>query len=127
MVFFSNCALDTGRTPTATLVIFERIADLAGEPAIDDRTFADLGELDTIAPLGSVPDDNLRSTSPWMSVRRRWRSAAIEGCFVCRCPDRWPEGCGRSSAAAAERPLIRPLGGRSSPARGEGDTIGRRR
>jgi hypothetical protein len=58
-----NCALDAGRTPTAVLVIYERIANLAGEPGIDDQTLADLGRLDALAPEGSIPDDIQRHLS----------------------------------------------------------------
>ena len=47
--------LDLGRTPTATAVVFERIGDLSGDPAADDARFAELAELDPVAPQGSVP------------------------------------------------------------------------
>lgn len=52
-----NCALDAGRTPTASAVILERTGDLNGDPAIDDVRFAELAVLDPVAPEGSVPRD----------------------------------------------------------------------
>jgi hypothetical protein len=52
-----NCALDAGRTPTATAVIFQRIGDLSGDPATDDLRFADLAQSDALAPQGSVPEE----------------------------------------------------------------------
>jgi len=44
-----SCALDVGRTPTATAVVFERIGDLSGDAEADDEHFAKL------AAIGSFP------------------------------------------------------------------------
>jgi hypothetical protein len=51
-----TCALDAGRTPTASAVILERVGDLTGDPAADDRRFAELADLASVAPEGSVPE-----------------------------------------------------------------------
>jgi transcriptional regulator with XRE-family HTH domain len=51
-----NCALDSGRTPTASAVVLERIADLTGERAADDARFHEAAHRDPMAPNGSVPD-----------------------------------------------------------------------
>jgi transcriptional regulator with XRE-family HTH domain len=50
-------ALDPGRTPTAYAMMFERVADLSGDPAADDATFVRLASQDSLAPEGSIPDD----------------------------------------------------------------------
>jgi hypothetical protein len=50
------CALDPGRTPTATAAIFERIGDLTGDRQADDARFAELAALEPVAPPGSVPE-----------------------------------------------------------------------
>jgi hypothetical protein len=50
------CALDSGRTPTATAAIFERIGDLTGDRDVDDARFAELALQDAAAPEGSVPE-----------------------------------------------------------------------
>jgi transcriptional regulator with XRE-family HTH domain len=46
--------LDTGRTPTASAMVLERIDNLTGDLAIDDARFAELAALDALAPDGSV-------------------------------------------------------------------------
>ena len=51
------CALDPGRTPTATAAVYERIADLTGDQEVDDARFRGFGEEPVLAPEGSVPDD----------------------------------------------------------------------
>ncbi|HEY8003821.1 MAG TPA: helix-turn-helix transcriptional regulator [Phenylobacterium sp.] len=48
-------ALDASRTPTAHAMVFERIGDLSGDTAADDRRFAELAALDPVAPEGSIP------------------------------------------------------------------------
>jgi transcriptional regulator with XRE-family HTH domain len=61
-------ALDPGRTPTAYAMVFERVADLSGDPARDDATFASLMAKNPLAPEGSVPkalaDHLLRDVGP---------------------------------------------------------------
>jgi hypothetical protein len=47
--------LDAGRTPTASLMLFERIADLTGDRDADDARFKALSDCDPLAPEGSVP------------------------------------------------------------------------
>ena len=37
-----SCALDVGRTPTASAAVFERTGDLTGDPEVDERRFAEL-------------------------------------------------------------------------------------
>ena len=49
-------ALDGGRTPTATAMLTERVADLTDDPAADDRYFAELCAGNPVAPEGSVPE-----------------------------------------------------------------------
>ena len=51
------CALDPGRTPTATPAVYERIADLTGDREVDDGRFKALEDEPAIAPEGSVPDE----------------------------------------------------------------------
>jgi hypothetical protein len=48
------CSLDAERTPTASAIMLERIADLSGDPAADDARFAELAAADPVAPEGSV-------------------------------------------------------------------------
>jgi len=47
-------ALDAGRTPTAHAMMLERIDDLTGDPAADDRRFKELGGRDPVIPDGAV-------------------------------------------------------------------------
>lgn len=49
-------ALDTGRTPTAHAMMFERVGDLSGDVDVDDAEFARLAALDPLAPEGSISD-----------------------------------------------------------------------
>jgi len=50
------CALDPGRTPTATAAVFERVADLTDDVAADQARFEALARADPVAPPGSVPE-----------------------------------------------------------------------
>lgn len=50
-------ALDGGRTPTASAMIFERIGDLSGDAATDDAHFEALAAGNPVAPEGSISDD----------------------------------------------------------------------
>ena len=50
------CALDPGRTPTATAAVFERLYDLTGDRAADDARFAAFADQEPVAPPGSVPE-----------------------------------------------------------------------
>jgi hypothetical protein len=50
------CALDPGRTPTATVVVFERIGDLTDDREADDAKFAELAGSEAVAAPGSVPE-----------------------------------------------------------------------
>lgn len=50
-----SCALDAGRTPTATAMLFERVGHLTGDREADDRRFAELARSPALAPPGSVP------------------------------------------------------------------------
>ncbi|WP_309604108.1 helix-turn-helix transcriptional regulator [Phenylobacterium sp.] len=49
-------SLDAGRTPTAMAMICERVADLSGDPAIDNAKYAELITLNPLAPEGSIPE-----------------------------------------------------------------------
>ena len=49
-------ALDAGRTPTASIMMFERIGDLSGDPAADDARFAELAASHPVAPADSVSE-----------------------------------------------------------------------
>jgi transcriptional regulator with XRE-family HTH domain len=49
------CALDPGRTPTATAVIIERVEDLSGDPEADDARLDALGQLSGVATEESAP------------------------------------------------------------------------
>ncbi|MBL8770570.1 MAG: helix-turn-helix transcriptional regulator [Phenylobacterium sp.] len=51
-----GAALDPGRTPTATAMMFERIGDLSGDREADDACFAELMRREPVAPEGSVPE-----------------------------------------------------------------------
>lgn len=48
-------ALDVGRTPTAFVMMFERIEDLSGDAEADDARFLEFAARDPLAPEGSVP------------------------------------------------------------------------
>lgn len=52
-----STALDAGRTPTAHAIVFERVGDLTGDAAADDRRFAELTGLNPLAPEGSISDE----------------------------------------------------------------------
>lgn len=47
-------ALDSARTPTAFVMMFERIGDLSGDRDADDARFEALADSDPLAPEGSV-------------------------------------------------------------------------
>ena len=49
-------ALDGGRTPTASAMIFERIGDLSGDPAADDARFEALAAGNPLVPEGEISD-----------------------------------------------------------------------
>ena len=49
-------ALDGGRTPTASAMIFERIGDLTGDVCADDAHFEALAASNPVAPEGSVSE-----------------------------------------------------------------------
>jgi len=51
------CSLDPARTPTASAVLLERVADISDDPAGDDARFAALAAGESIAPEGSVALD----------------------------------------------------------------------
>ncbi|TAJ73434.1 MAG: XRE family transcriptional regulator [Phenylobacterium sp.] len=61
-------ALDVGRTPTAFVMMFERIGDLSGDREADDARFLELAARDPMAPEGSIPqalrDHLLRDIGP---------------------------------------------------------------
>jgi hypothetical protein len=50
-------SFDVGRTPNATVMLLERIADLSGDRAADDARLAEFGRLRAVAPRGSIPAD----------------------------------------------------------------------
>lgn len=52
-----GAALDTGRTPTASVMLFERIGELSGDEAADIARFEALAAGNPVALEGSVPDD----------------------------------------------------------------------
>lgn len=49
-------ALDGGRTPTASAMIFERIGDLSADTAADDARFEALAAGNPVAPEGAISD-----------------------------------------------------------------------
>ena len=51
------CALDANRTPTACATVLERVGELTGEAGDDEARFAELAEMEGLAPEGSVPAD----------------------------------------------------------------------
>jgi hypothetical protein len=55
-----SCALDPLRTPIATPILIERVADLTGDVAADDARLAALGAGEPLAPEGSVPPETVR-------------------------------------------------------------------
>ena len=57
-------ALDPGRTPTATVMMFERIGDLSGDVAADDAQFAELAARNPVAPEGSIPAQTQAHLTP---------------------------------------------------------------
>jgi hypothetical protein len=48
------CSLDSLRTPTASAILVERVADLTGDEAVDSAAFAKLCAADPLAPEGSL-------------------------------------------------------------------------
>jgi helix-turn-helix protein len=48
------CSLDSLRTPTASAILVERVADLTGDEAVDNAAFAELCAADPLAPEGSL-------------------------------------------------------------------------
>jgi hypothetical protein len=48
--------LDTGRTPTASTIVLERIEDLSGDLVADEARFSQFAAIDPVAPEGSVPE-----------------------------------------------------------------------
>lgn len=50
------CALDAGRTPTASAAVFERIGDLSLDAAADSAQFAEFGKADYHATEQSAPE-----------------------------------------------------------------------
>jgi transcriptional regulator with XRE-family HTH domain len=59
-----TCALDPGRTPTATPAVFERIGDLSGDVEADAATLASLAAPNPVAPPGSLSDEIIRHLTP---------------------------------------------------------------
>lgn len=49
-------ALDTGRTPTASIMMFERIGELSGDLEADDARFAELAASHPVAPEDTISD-----------------------------------------------------------------------
>jgi hypothetical protein len=47
-------AQDAGRTPIAHAMVFERVCDLTGDRAADDARFAELTQMNPVAPEGSI-------------------------------------------------------------------------
>ena len=58
------CALDPGRTPTATRAIFERVGELDGDPETDAATLATLAAADPVASPGSLSEEMIRHLAP---------------------------------------------------------------
>src|SRR5579859_1682999 len=50
------CALDPGRTPTATAAIFERVGDLTGDAQADEARFAEMSREPHLATETSAPE-----------------------------------------------------------------------
>jgi len=51
-----SCALDPGRTPTASTAVFERVGDLTDYPGADNLRFEELAGGDFVSPAESVPE-----------------------------------------------------------------------
>lgn len=54
---FLNNSFDVGRTPTAGVMLLERIGELSPDNAEDDAKLVGFGKLHPIAPKGSVPPE----------------------------------------------------------------------
>lgn len=59
-----GAALDPGRTPTASVMMFERIGDLSGDPAADDARFEELAASNPVVAEGSLPEAILAHLTP---------------------------------------------------------------
>lgn len=51
------CMADAGGTPVAAAILLERIADLSGDPAVDEARYEELLAEHPVAPDGSIPED----------------------------------------------------------------------
>jgi len=49
-------AHDLGRSPLAAGMLCERVGELSGDPAADDRTYDELSSQNPLAPSGSIPE-----------------------------------------------------------------------
>jgi hypothetical protein len=74
--------LDAGRTPTAYVMVFERIGDLTGDVEADDRRFASLTGLDPVAPEGSISEALRQHLTPDFGPA----AAALGGDLLLRLP-----------------------------------------
>ena len=59
-----GAALDAGRTPTASVMMFERIGDLSGDADADDAHFATLAARNPVAPEGSISPELVAHLTP---------------------------------------------------------------
>ena len=51
------CMADAGGTPVAAAILLERIADLSGDPEVDEARYEELLAEHPVAPDGSIPQD----------------------------------------------------------------------
>jgi len=64
-----GAALDPGRTPTASIMLFERIGDLSGDRDADDARFAELAASNPVAAEGSLAAPLMAHLAPDVGPR----------------------------------------------------------
>lgn len=77
-----GAALDPGRTPTASVMMFERIGDLSGDPEADDARFAELVAANPVAPEGSISPELQAHLAPDVGPKE----LALGGDWLLRMP-----------------------------------------
>ncbi len=77
-----GAALDPGRTPTASVMMFERIGDLSGDPEADDARFAELAASNPVAPEGSISPELQAHLAPDVGPKE----LALGGDWLLRMP-----------------------------------------
>ena len=77
-----GAALDPGRTPTASVMMFERIGDLSDDPEADDARFAELAASNPVAPEGSISPEMAAHLAPDVGPKQ----LALGGDWLLRMP-----------------------------------------